>query len=189
MSAAILSPTQDWSLERTESLGAGKRFILRHTQAQLAATVECTPGAANELLLRMTLTNESDQPTTATLRFPLLRGLRVGDAADTWYLSGKRGGIINSAEVVLSDPLGERHPLQMDGFFNPRTGLALGLLTHDTVAQHHFIHLSKSGDGGAWTIEYPDRDLAPGATFKPPRQRSCCAKGTGGRSSPPTTSG
>ena len=113
---------QDWSLERTESVGAGKRFMLRHAQAKLAATVECTPGVANELLLRMALTNESDQPMTATLRFPILRGLRVGNAADTWYLSGKRGGIINFADVALSDPLGERHPIQMDGFFNRARG-------------------------------------------------------------------
>lgn len=158
-------PAQDWLLEKTEAFASGKRLTLRNPKAKLAATVECVPGAADELLLRMTLANVSDQPVTATLRFPVLGGVRLSHAVDTWYLSGKRGGIINSADAVFSDPLGERHPLQMDGFFNPRTGLALALLTHDTAAQHHFIHLSKSRQGGAWSIEYPDRDLLPGQVF------------------------
>ncbi|MHB8997486.1 MAG: DUF6259 domain-containing protein [Armatimonadota bacterium] len=160
-----LLPAQDWMLEKTETVGKGQRYLLRNADAGLTGIVECTPGAKNELLLRMTLSNVSAQPTTATLRFPVLRGLKLGSAADTWYLSGKRGGIINSAAAAFHDPLGERHPLQMDGFFNPRSGLALGLLTHDTVAQHHFINLAKSGDGGSWSIEYPDRDLAAGGSF------------------------
>jgi hypothetical protein len=160
-----LLAAEDWSVVKTERLSAGMRFLVRHPVAQLAATIECVPDAANELLLRMTLVNESDRPLTATLRFPILQGICLGNAADTWYLSGKRGGIINFADTAQSDPLGERHPLQMDGFFNPRIGLALALLTHDTAAQHHFIHLAKSRAGGKWAIEYPDRDLAAGSMF------------------------
>jgi hypothetical protein len=89
----------------------------------------------------------------------------MGTAADTWYLCGKRGGIIHVANAAFREAMGERHPLQMDGFFNPQTGVALACLTHDTLAQHHFINLAKTDRGGDWSVEYVDRDLAPGATF------------------------
>jgi hypothetical protein len=163
--AGRVLPNDDWTCEKTEQLGAGRRFLLRHRAARLAATVECVASEGNQLLLRMTLANEGKIPTTATLHFPVLRGLRMGIVADTWYLCGKRGGIINAANAAFREPLGERHPLQMDGFFNPATGLALACLTHDTVAQHHFINMAKTGRGGEWSVEYVDRDLAPGATF------------------------
>ena len=158
-------PAEDWAVTKTEAVERGQRFTLRNEKAGLGAVVQCVPGSGHEVLLRMRLTNEGATPTTATLRFPVLRGLRLGTAADTWYLSGKRGGIINKADLTLRDPLGERHPLQMDGFFSPGSGLALACLTHDTVAQHHFINLSKGAEGGAWSAEYVERDLAPGAWF------------------------
>lgn len=159
-------PAADWLFEKMEPVGAGRRFTLHDKAAGLGAIVECAPGAGNELLLRMRLVNEGAAATTATLSFPVLRGLRLGSAADTWYLCGKRGGIINSAQVSFREPMGERHPLQMDGFFNPRRGLALACLTHDTEAKHHFIALAKGSDGGAWLAEYVERDLAPGASFE-----------------------
>ncbi len=155
----------DWTVEKMEAQGTGRRFVLRHRPAALAAIVECLPGDGSQLRLRMSLTNEAKSATTATLRFPMLAGLRLGTAADTWYLCGKRGGILHSANVSFREPLGERHPLQMDGFFNPATGLALACLTHDTAAQHHFIHFAKTDQGGEWGAEYVERDLAPGATF------------------------
>lgn len=158
-------PNDEWTVEKMESLGEGRRFLLRHAPAALAATVECTAGDGNQLLLRMKLTNEGKTATTATLRFPVLSGLRLGSAADTWYLCGKRGGFIHWANVSFREPLGERHPLQMDGFFNPATGLALACLTHDTAAQHHFIHFAKTDQGGQWAPEYVERDLAPGTAF------------------------
>lgn len=157
--------SKDWLLEKMETMGAGRRFLLRNAKAKLAARVECAPCRGHELRLRMTLTNTGDAPVTASLHFPVLRGVRIGGAAETCYLFGKRGGIIHSANVRYREPLGERHSMQMDGFFNLRLGLALACLTHDTVAQHHFINFAKTGDGGEWSPEYVERDLAPGGSF------------------------
>jgi len=158
-------PNESWVVERTEAEGARRRFALRHAATDLAATVECLPGGDDELLLRMSLRNDRAAPMTATLRFPVLRGVCLGRPAETWYLSGKRGGIINSAPASFRDPLGEPHPLQMDGFFSPKGGLALACLTHATAAQHHYLRLAKSAEGGEWSPEYVERDIAPGGTF------------------------
>jgi hypothetical protein len=164
-----LLPAEDWVCQSFTANGiagvGGRRFVLRNKTAGLLALVDCAPGKGNELRLRTQLTNESAAPLTATVHFPVLRGLTLGAPADTWYLAGKRGGVINSAPARFRDPLGERHPLQMDGFFNPKSGLALACLTHDTVAQHHFINLAKTASGGEWAPEYVDRNLAPGQTF------------------------
>jgi len=158
-------PSDAWEVVAAEPRDGGMVYRLRHAGARLAATVELAPGAAEELLLRMELVNEGDALTVATLRFPVLDGVAIGSAEDTWYLSGKRGGIINRAPISLREPLGERHPLQMDGFFGPTAGLALACLTHDTQAQHHFIRLARDERGGAWSCEYPRQDLAPGEPF------------------------
>lgn len=156
---------ETWKLENSTDLGKGLRFTLRNTAAGLLATVDCGPGGNNEVLLRMKLTNEGAKPVTATLRFPVLRGICLGTAKDTWYLCNKRGGIINSTNVNIREPLGDPHPLQVDGFFNPKTGIALACITHDTAAQHHFIRFAKNETGGEWSPEYVERDIAPGESF------------------------
>ncbi len=158
-------PSDAWEVVAAEPRDGGMVYRLRHAGAKLAATVELAAGAAEELLLRMELVNEGDALTVATLRFPVLDGVAIGSAEDTWYLAGKRGGIINRAPLNIREPLGERHPLQMDGFFGPTAGLALACLTHDTQAQHHFIRLARDERGGAWSCEYPRQDLAPGEPF------------------------
>jgi len=74
-----------------------------------------SPPKETNCCLRMALTNRSKTATTVTLHFPVLRALRMDAAADTWYLCGKRGGIINVADAAFREPLGERHALQMTG--------------------------------------------------------------------------
>ncbi|MCC6730240.1 MAG: hypothetical protein IT208_12960 [Chthonomonadales bacterium] len=158
-------PTDAWELLGTEPRGAGRRWRLRNRTAGLSAEVELVPGARGELLMRMSLRNEGARPVAATVRFPVLRGLRLGSAAGTWYVSGRRGGIVSAEAVRFRDPLGEPHPLQMDGFHSPRLGVALACLTHDTAARHHFVRLAKDARGGAWSPEYVEHDIAPGASF------------------------
>jgi len=145
--------------------GGGHSWSVRNAEAKLSATVTTGPSRAGGMTLLLTLTNEGTEPVTATVRFPVLKGIRIGTAEDTWYVSGKRGGIINHVPVSFRDPLGEPHPLQMDGFFSPKLGIALACLTHDRSAQHHFIRFAKTAEGGEWAPEYVERDIAPGHSF------------------------
>jgi len=161
-------PPENWRPFRPASVisAPGHTWVfLRNPEAKLRAEIAVTSTTHASLVLRMALANEGTEPVTATLRFPVLRGVRLGSAEDTWYLFGRRGGIINHAPVAFREPLGEPHPLQVDGFFNPKAGVALACLTHDKAAQHHFICLAKTADGGEWAPEYVERDLAPGKAF------------------------
>lgn len=159
-------PPEAWTLS-SEGVPDGRIVpVLKNSETGLTVHADCVAGAVNELRMNLRLVNESKTPVTATLRFPVLRGIRLGDVAETWYLCGKRGGIINRLPLRVREPLGERHPLQVDGFFNPRSGLALACLTHDTQARHHFANLAMSAEGGEWAPEYPDRDLLPGGELR-----------------------
>ena len=140
-------PAESWQRAESASLDQGFRFVLTHPETRLRATVDCLPRAPHAVRLRLSLTNEGAEPITATVRFPVLRGVRLGSVDETWYLCGRRGGIINRVPIAFREALGEPHPLQVDGFFNPRTGLALACLTLDTAAQHHFIRFAKSERG------------------------------------------
>ncbi len=158
-------PEADWQLLSSEPSANKRQFVLRSQSTGLLAVVEARPGASGRVELTLSLTNQGTESLTATVLFPVLAGVQLGSGADTWYLFGRRGGIINDQPASFREPLGERHPLQLDGFFNPELGLALGCYTHDTVAQHHFLRMGKDERGGAWAVEYPRRDLAPGETF------------------------
>ncbi len=161
-------PAEGWQPFQPRSVLAApgqKRIFLRNADAKLRAEITMTTTTRGSLLLGMNLVNEGEQPVTATLRFPVLRGVRIGSIEDTWYLFGRRGGIINHVPAAFREPLGDPHPLQVDGFFNPKSGLALACLTHDTVAQHHFLRLAKNARGGEWAPEYVERDIAPEKTF------------------------
>ncbi|MBM3501367.1 MAG: hypothetical protein FJX74_22160, partial [Armatimonadetes bacterium] len=121
-------PAEGWRPFQPPSVisAPGHRSIfLRHAEAGLRAQVTVNATERGSMVLQMSLANEGPEPVTATLRFPVLRGVRLGSVEDTWYLFGKRGGIINREPISLREPLGEPHPLQVDGFFNPTTGLAL----------------------------------------------------------------
>ncbi len=154
----------EWRPEAVRSDGGTLTEVAAHPPTGLSAELRATPEGPR-LRLELSVRNGGTDPVTATIRFPVLSGVRIGPVADTWYLFGKRGGIINQAPLRLREPLGERHPLQCDGFFSPSAGVALACLTTDTVGQHHFIDEAKDDDGGSWAAEYPDHDLAPGGTF------------------------
>ncbi len=156
--------SESWKLIREEPAGAGRRYVLRCGEPSLEAQVDAVP-AGNELRLNLSLRNLSGQPLTMSARFPMLSDLRLGTAAETWYLFGKRGGIINYRPVQFREPLGECHPLQCDGVFNPKLGVGLALLTHETQPKHHFVNFAKTATGVNWAPEYVDRDLGPGATW------------------------
>jgi hypothetical protein len=158
-------PQKEWQQRSFESVGQGMRFVLEHPARHLRATLDCAPGVKDGVRMQLSLENTGAEPTTATIRFPVLRGVRLGSVDDTWFLFEKRGGIINREPVSFREALGDPHPLQVDGFFNPKAGLALACLTHDTAAQHHFIDMGKSADGGSWSPEYVRRDLLPGSSF------------------------
>lgn len=157
-------PAEEWRPGVVTSDAPRLTAVAVHQPTGLSVELRALPAGAR-LRLELTVRNGGSERLAATVRFPVLSGVRIGTVADTWYLFGKRGGLIHRAPLRLREPLGERHPLQCDGFFNPATGVALACLTTDTVGAHHFVDEAKDEGGGSWSPEYPERDLPPGASF------------------------
>ncbi len=151
--------SDQWRVTACETSAARAAVTLVDDARRLQAALVIE--ARGALRMKLTLRSTADKPRFATVRFPIVSGVVMGDPEDTWYLFGRRGGVIHNRPASFREPLGEPHPLQADGFFSGRSGDALACLTLDTQAQHHFILLSK-GRAGAWSIEYPDQELAPG---------------------------
>ena len=139
----------------------------RFRQRDGGLVAECTEVRRGpKLELRLTLRNPTAERIAADIQFPRIGPVLPDDADGLWYLAGRRGGIINQVPFRVREPLGQRHPLQCDGFFAPALGLALACRTEDTVGQHHFVNLAKDETGGFWSAEYPAIDLAPGGDWQ-----------------------
>lgn len=155
-----------WTTTAVEPAADGFRVTLKSPDGSLRAAVDLTApapvrngGAAGGLVMNLHLRCLQGQGRPAAVVFPILDGVTLGSAADTWYYYGRRGGVIARDDAYYREPLGEPHPMQVDGFFGPTSGLALACLTHDTGLQHHFIRLSKGTAGGHWSIEHPTLQL------------------------------
>jgi hypothetical protein len=130
-------------------------------QGQFAATVGDGDGIRLELQLR----NTSAQTITPAIRFPVLRDLRLGSVAETWYLYACRGGIVSRQPVALRTPYGGEYPLQVMGIFSPRGG-ALGLFGEDTRDVYRFWDLTKDAAGVDLSLEAWPCEVAPGEALE-----------------------
>lgn len=130
-------------------------------RGQFTATV----GDGDGIRLELQLTNAADHAITPTVRFPILRDLRLGSVADTWYLYADRGGVISALPVRRREPYGGQYPLQVMSVFNLRGG-ALGLYTEDTQDIYRFWELSKDAAGVDLALDAWPCAVAPGAALQ-----------------------
>jgi len=160
----VETDSTQWTTTAVESAADGFRVILKSPDGSLRAAVDLTApardgGAAGGLAMNLHLRCLRGPARPAAVVFPILDGVTFGGAADTWYYYGRRGGVIARDEAYFREPFGEPHPMQVDGFFGPSSGLALACRTLDTGRQHHFLRLSKGPAGGHWSVEHPTLQL------------------------------
>ena len=128
----------------------------------LAGTLRIAGNAAGELLMKLDVTNVSNQVLTPVVNFPAFTRVVLGDVADTWYLYARQGGIVSNASTVQRAPYSGRHPLQVMGLFNPRLRGGLYLLVKDLDNIYKHYVLDKNADGVTCRIEYFPREHQPG---------------------------
>lgn len=117
----------------------------------------------DDILMRLDLANAASELITPRVHFPLLREARVGEAADTWYLYTRKGGLLSNRPTHQRKAYGGEHPLQVDDLFNPVTGGGLAILTYDRADVYRFYDLEKGERGVNYAIEYWEQELPPGA--------------------------
>lgn len=121
---------------------------------------------ARSSLLTLEMKNAGTGPVTGTLFFPRISGLALGPVADTWYLSGRTGCVINRLPCAWRDEIGEPHALQLDGFFNPAMGAGIALMPRDLGGVFRWYHLGKDARGGSYALEFLPQTVAPGETWE-----------------------
>jgi hypothetical protein len=121
---------------------------------------QAMPGGEIRLLLNLTYTG--DKPATVAVHFPILRGLRLGAARDTWYLYACKGGVISNRPISQARWYGGEYPLQVADVFNPAAGRGLALMTYDTDDLYKQWRFAKDDRGIDWGLDYWPREFQPG---------------------------
>ena len=88
-------------------------------------------GESDEILMDLRLTVTGEAPVTPVVNFPTIRGLQLGGVEDTWYLWGRKGGIVSQRPINQRQAYGGEYPIQVADVFSPKAPGGLALLTYD----------------------------------------------------------
>jgi hypothetical protein len=128
---------------------------------------EPAPGEGCRIVVHVE--NRSDREHAVALTAPLVGPYRLGDdPLDAYYLVPKRGAAFDNRPCTYRERYCGTFPVQFLDTFSPADGRGLALRTLDTdcVRKHYLF----TKEAGAMTlgVEYPERTLAPGETFRTP---------------------
>ena len=158
-------PSTQWTV--TDAHGTGNDMTItasyREGDRALDAVLRVTPEERNSARLALEVTNRGAAPVRGTLTFPFISGLSIGSVGDTWYFCARRGGVINRVPCAWRDEIGEAHPLQVDGFFNPQVGAGVAFMPRDLEEVFRWYRVEKNAEGGTWGLDFLPETVAPGA--------------------------
>ena len=115
--------------------------------------------------LRLNLRNVGEKTMVPRVRFPLVRDIRMGSVAETWYLYARKGGVISNRPFHERKASGGEYPLQLLDVFRADGG-GVAMLTEDTEGAYRFWELTKDEQGVDIGIDYWEREYAPGETIE-----------------------
>ncbi|HUT90156.1 MAG TPA: DUF6259 domain-containing protein [Thermoguttaceae bacterium] len=161
-------PSSQWNVEEVEKRGDVLRAVATYSDedVSLRAQFEARKTDRNAAVLSLGLLNTGKTPVTAALFFPCVSGLRIGSVDDTWYFCARRGGVINRVPCFWRDEIGESHPLQVDGFFNPVIGAGICFMPRDLEGVFRWHRVEKDETGGAYSLEFLPQMVPPGETWE-----------------------
>lgn len=119
-----------------------------------------------EIRMWLDIKHVGDEPMTPVVNFPLVRGLTIGSVEDTWYLYGRKGGIISNQPTRQRKAYGGEHPMQVSDVFNPALASGVLLQTFDMANLYRFRSLTKDGSGVHLGIEYFPYEHEPGQNIQ-----------------------
>ena len=160
--------SQQFTVQAAEPRDGNRRIRGRFQDGAitLEAILDMQPDGKAGTQLALTLTNAGKESVTGTLRFPTVAGLKIGKLDDTWYFDARRGGVIHHLPRQFRDEIGEAHPLQVDGFFNPQAAVGVCFMPRDLDGLFRWYCLGKDGNGGSYALEYLPQTTASGKSWR-----------------------
>lgn len=150
-------PAQQWKLDSIQELPLGFEVNYLSTGASLPlrCTVTIRADDSPEARFSLSVSNDGAQPVDANIRFPVLRGLQLGEAADLQCFFPQYRNALGAGRATYYAYAGVAFPMQFFDVFDERAGGGVWLRTEDLEDRQRNYFLSKQGDGASLHVEYP----------------------------------
>lgn len=125
-----------------------------------------TVGRGADILMHLELTHQGQASDRPIVSFPLIHGMKIGRAQDTWYLWAKKGGLVSNRDTDQWGFFGGEYPLQVADVFGPQAGRGVALLTYDRDNIGRYWHLLKTAEGVTWRMDYLPYEHQSGETIE-----------------------
>ncbi|NOZ21028.1 MAG: hypothetical protein GXP25_08055 [Planctomycetes bacterium] len=160
-------PSAKWTVKNVERNGKSLKATVTYAEGDvsLRAVFEAKQDGPNGAMLALDLSNTGKKPVTGALLFPFVDGLKIGSLKDTWYFCGRRGGVINRVPCYWRDEIGEGHPIQVDGFFNPKIGAGISFMPRDMEGVFRYYRVEKDDAGCGYCLEFLPQTVKPGGKW------------------------
>ena len=166
-------PPENCKLDSVREVPGGfaVSYSLSGSNAALRCVATVTVDASAEAAFQLAVTNAGAQPVDAELRFPVVRGLRLGNVADLQCFFPQYRNALEPDRAAYYSYAGAAFPMQFFDVFNPRLGCGVWLRTQDRGNGERRLFLAKRDDGAQFHVEYPAQTtrLAPGGGVVLPR--------------------
>lgn len=161
-------PSTMWQVDRVDDEEGRLRVALSFSENDvvLRGVFEAKRTKQNAVLLSLDLVNRGTAAVTGTLFFPLVEQATLGGVGDTWYFCARRGGVINRIPCSWRDEIGEAHPLQVDGLFNPAWGAGVSFMPRDLEGVFRWYRMAKDARGCTYSLEFLPQTAEPGESWQ-----------------------
>ena len=133
----------------------------------LRLTVRLSADESDQLRMNLSAENLGTTALAPTVRFPVLRGVRIGSLDDTWmYFPQYRSVITNGPSSYLAGN-DSFFPMQFFDIFAKRAGIGLAVITHNLDNVSLDYSMAKDSRGVSAFVQSPGRlySLPPGASI------------------------
>jgi hypothetical protein len=161
-------PSTKWQVERVDDREGLLRVELSFGEGDVAlrGVFEAKRTAQNAAELSLDLVNRGSTAVTGRLFFPLVEDAKLGEVEGTWYFCARRGGVINRVPCSWRDEIGEAHPLQVDGLFNPAWGAGVSFMPRDLDGVFRWYRVAKDETGCSYSLEFLPETIEPGESWQ-----------------------
>ena len=155
---------------RVDGNSAMVRLRSNQSRVPLELVLNVAVDDSPQLRLNLSAVNVGAGPLRADVRFPILRGLRLGPVEDTWIFFPKYRNLVSNETGFNKVAHGRSFPMQFMDLFNPRLGVGIALLTHKMDSAPLNYAAGKTAEGAIAFVESPGEfvEVPPRGTLRLP---------------------